>query len=107
MKLLQLVRHGSPRDAFRLRESPEPAPGEGQVRIRVAASGVNFADILARQGAYPEAPKPPCVLGFEVVGQVDATGLGVDPGLSGQRVVAVTWFGGYASSVCVPMTTPA
>jgi NADPH2:quinone reductase len=96
------VRHGSPEVAFLLRESADPTPGEGQVRIRVEASGINFADILARQGAYLEAPKPPCVLGFEVVGRIDATGQGVDPGLLGRRVVAFTRFGGYASSVCVP-----
>ena len=102
MKLLQLVRHGSPEDAFRLGESHDPVPGEGQVRVRVEASGVNFADILARQGAYLEAPKPPCVLGFEVVGRVDSVGPKVDSGLSGQRVVAITRFGGYVSSVCVP-----
>ncbi len=69
------------------------------------ASGVNFADILARQGAYLEAPKPPCVLGFEVVGRIDAVGPGADTGLTGQRVVAFTRFGGYASCVCVPVSS--
>jgi NADPH2:quinone reductase len=67
----------------------------------VEASGINFADILARQGAYLEAPRPPCVLGFEVVGRVDAVGPGLEPGLTGRRVAAFTRFGGYASAVCV------
>ena len=100
MDVLSLIRHGSANDAFALRSLPDPVPGPGQVRIAVEASGINFADILARRGAYPEAPKPPCVLGFEVVGRIDASG----PGISsvGQRVLALTRFGGYASRVVVP-----
>jgi NADPH2:quinone reductase len=98
MKILWLTKHGSANDAFQMRTEPDPVPGPGQVRIAVEASGINFADILARRGAYPEAPKPPGVLGFEVVGRVDA---GVS-GLLGRRVLALTRFGGYASHVVVP-----
>ena len=50
---------------LQVREVADPTPGTGQVRIRVRASGVNFADVLARQGLYPDAPKPPCVVGYE------------------------------------------
>ena len=102
MKLLSLLRHGSANTAFAVRTLPDPFPGPGQVRVAVEASGINFADILARRGAYPEAPKPPCVLGFEVVGQIDAVGSGVTGVAPGQRVLALTRFGGYASSVVVP-----
>lgn len=100
MKALVLVRHGSSRPAFAMQNRPDLAPGPGQVRVAVEASGINFADILARQGSYPEAPPPPCVLGFEVVGRIDAVGPGVlsgGPHAPGQRVVAFTRFGGYAS----------
>jgi len=89
--------------AFAARNRPIPAPGPGQVRIAAEVSGVNFADILARQGAYPEAPRPPCVLGFEVVGRIEAVGPGVAPDRAvGQRVAAFTRFGGYASHVVTP-----
>jgi NADPH2:quinone reductase len=105
MNVLNLVRHGSPHSAFELQNRPDPAPGQGQVRIAVEVSGVNFADILARRGAYPEAPKPPCVLGYEVVGRIEALGPGTSApsgaaGLAvGQRVLGFTRFGGYASHV--------
>ena len=99
MNVLILARHGSPQLAFELRNRPEPVPGPGQVRVAVEASGVNFADILARRGAYPEAPRPPCVLGYEVVGRIDALGPGVPAAALGQRVLAFTRFGGYASHV--------
>src|SRR4029079_6553957 len=68
MYLLSLMKHGSANEAFAVRTIHDPVPGTGQMRIAVEASGINFADILARRGSYPEAPKPPCVLGFEVVG---------------------------------------
>jgi NADPH:quinone reductase-like Zn-dependent oxidoreductase len=52
-------------------------PG-GEIRIRVKASGINFAHILARQGLYPDSPKIPCVVGYEVSGTVDTVGPGVE-----------------------------
>jgi len=104
MKILSLTRHGSANNAFALQNRPDPVPEPGQVRIAVEASGINFADILARRGAYPEAPKPPCVLGFEVVGRIDALGPGVSGPEVGQRVLALTRFGGYASSVVTSAT---
>ena len=102
MKILSLLRHGSANRVFAVSTIPDVSPGPGQVRIAVEASGINFADILARRGAYPEAPQPPCVLGFEVVGRIDALGSGVKGLESGQRVLALTRFGGYASQVVVP-----
>ena len=85
-----------------LREATDPVPGDGEIRIAVSASGVNFADILARLGLYPDAPKPPVVVGYEVSGVVDAIGSGVERLRPGDRVVALTRFGGYADRVVVP-----
>ena len=96
-----IPRHGTP-DVFALREAADPTPGEGDIRIRVRAAGVNFADILARLGLYPDAPKPPLVVGYEVAGVVDAVGAGVTAFREGDRVVALTRFGGYADVVVVP-----
>jgi NADPH:quinone reductase-like Zn-dependent oxidoreductase len=101
MRQAVIPRHGDP-DVFEMRESPDPMPGDGQVRIRVRAAGVNFADILARIGLYPDAPKPPVVVGYEVAGVVDAVGHGVANPHEGDRVVALTRFGGYADCVVVP-----
>jgi NADPH:quinone reductase-like Zn-dependent oxidoreductase len=89
-------------DVLEVRESADPQPTAGQVRIRVRASGLNFSDVMARQGLYPDAPKPPCVLGYEVAGVVDAVGSGVAAFEPGARVLALTRFGGHADTVCVP-----
>ena len=101
MKQVFIVGHGGP-DKLQLCESPDPLPVKDEIRIRVKASGVNFADILARQSLYPDAPKLPCVIGYEVSGTVDATGPGVDPACVGKDVFALTRFGGYSDVVIVP-----
>jgi NADPH:quinone reductase-like Zn-dependent oxidoreductase len=62
----------------------------------VRAAGLNFADTMARVGLYPAAPKPPCVLGYEVAGEVETIGEGVSGLTVGQRVMAGTKFGGQA-----------
>jgi len=85
-----------------VRESPDPELGPGQVRIRVRACGLNFAELSARQGIYQDAPKPPCVVGYEVAGDVEAVGEGVTEPAVGTRVMALTRFGGHADVVCVP-----
>ena len=69
--------------------------------VDVRAAGVNFADHMARQGLYDDAPDPPCVIGYEVAGVVEAVGEGVDAPAVGERVMAATRFGGYASKVVV------
>src|SRR6202042_2479026 len=80
-----------------------------EVRIEVAACGINFADVMARIGVYPDAPKPPCVVGYEVAGTVVELGEGGEGLKHGERVLASTVFGGYASVVsvserdCVPL----
>jgi NADPH:quinone reductase-like Zn-dependent oxidoreductase len=98
MKALMLVRHGSPHEAFELRELVDPEPGAGQVRIAVEAFGLNYADVSARQGTYADAPPIPCVIGYEVVGRIDRLGSGVGGLQTGQRVTALTRFGGYATA---------
>jgi NADPH:quinone reductase-like Zn-dependent oxidoreductase len=81
---------------------PDPAVGPGEVRIAVRAAGVTFADTMARAGLYPDAPKTPCVLGYEVAGEVESVGEGVTAHRVGDRVVAGTRFGGQAELVTVP-----
>jgi len=83
-------------EMFEVLERPDPAVGAGEVRIAVRAAGLNFADTMARVGLYPAAPKPPCVLGYEVAGEVEALGEGVSGLTVGQRVMAGTQFGGQA-----------
>jgi synaptic vesicle membrane protein VAT-1 len=100
MKQVFIIGHGGP-EKLRLRESPDPSPAAGEVRIRVKASGVNFADILARQGLYPDSPKVPCVVGYEVSGTADAVGPGSDQSWVGRDVFALTRFGGYSDVVVV------
>ena len=100
MKAVWIPRYGKP-DVLDVREAPDPTPAEGEVRIRVHGSGINFADIMARQGLYADAPKPPMVVGYEVAGVVDAIGRGVNDRTEGQRVLAMTRFGGYSDTVCV------
>jgi NADPH:quinone reductase-like Zn-dependent oxidoreductase len=96
-----IPRHGGP-EVLEVREGPDPVPGDGEVRIRVRAAGINFADILARIGLYPDAPKPPVVVGYEVAGVIDAVGTRVTTPHEGDRVLALTRFGGYSTSVVVP-----
>lgn len=97
MDAVYLVRHGEPRRAFELRRASDPTPGPGQVRIAVEAFGLNYADVAARRGTYRDAPPVPCIIGYEVVGRIDAVGAEVTGLEAGQRVAALTRFGGYAT----------
>lgn len=95
MNAIEIVRTGPPQTLVcAQRPTPELRPDE--ILIRVFAAGVNFADALARQGFYPEAPKRPFVPGYEVAGEIARLGAAVDGWAVGQRVVAFTEFGGYA-----------
>lgn len=96
MRALVLEKTGPPDTAMTVKDWPEPAPGPKQVLVDVRAAGINFADLLARVGLYPDAPKTPCVMGYEVAGTVAALGPGVDSYAVGDRVVAATHFGGFA-----------
>ncbi len=96
MRALTISRHGGP-DVLVLRTAPDPVPGPGQLLIRVARAGLNFADVSARVGLYPDAPKPPMVMGYEVSGVVEALGPGVSSPRVGSEVLALTRFGGQAT----------
>src|SRR5512143_243816 len=94
-------RFGGP-EHLRLADRPDPLPGAGQVAIRTAAIGINFADLFARAGVYPNTPRPPFVAGMELSGIVESVGPGVSDLAPGRRVVAVPVFGGYAERVVCP-----
>src|SRR6185436_19197244 len=102
MQAVWIPRTGPP-EVLEVRQAPDPVPRPGEVLVRVRAAGVNFADVMARLGLYPDAPPLPCVVGDEGAGTVEGLASGVDGGLTpGQRVVALTRFGGYADAVSVP-----
>ena len=102
MRAIVTTRNGDV-DVLKVETRPDPVPGKGEVLIRVKAAGLNFADILARQGLYPDAPKKPCVVGYEVSGIIEAVGEGVPHGPIGKPVIAMTHFGGQAELVVVPV----
>src|SRR5699024_6388118 len=92
---------GSP-DSLDLEEGPAPTPGEGQVLIEVHAAGVNFPDGLLVAGEYQTKPPLPFVPGSEVAGVVVALGGGATGVAAGQRVMAFTTLGGYATAALAP-----
>jgi len=94
MKTIEVTEYGGP-EVLQVVEKPRPAPGPGQVLIEVKAAGINFADLMSREGTYPAGPKPPCVLGMEAAGIVAAVGAGVTTPAVGTRVTALVQ-GGYA-----------
>lgn len=98
MRAVVITRHGPP-GVLEVQERPDPVCGPGQVRVEVRAAGLNFAEVMARQGLYPDAPKPPCVVGYEVAGVVAEVGDGVTDTSVGDRVVAGCEFGGHAEQV--------
>src|SRR5919199_1002130 len=100
MRAVVITKHGGP-EVLEVQERPDPVCGPGQVRIEVRAAGLNFAEVMARIGLYQAAPKPPCVVGYEVAGTVAEVGDGVDGVAVGDRVMAGTRFGGHAEQVVV------
>jgi NADPH:quinone reductase-like Zn-dependent oxidoreductase len=101
MRQVWIPRIGAP-EVLEVREAADPTPAPGEVRIAVEAAGVNFADLMARQGLYPDAPPLPAVVGYEAAGTIDAVGEGVDASRIGQGVLVMVRFGGYSSMICVP-----
>ena len=98
MRALWLVKRGT----WEIRETSDPRPMPGEVRVAVRAFGLNFAELMASQRLYPDAPKLPAILGYEIAGEIDAVGEGVDASRIGERVVAMTHFGAHAQLCCVP-----
>lgn len=101
MRAVWITKPGGP-EVLEVREGPDPEPGPGEVRVRVRAAGLNFSDVMARMGLYPDAPKAPCVVGYEAAGTIDALGAGALAPAAGDRVIAFTRFGGHADTICVP-----
>src|SRR3954447_9739378 len=98
MRALVIPETGPP-DVLRVEDRPEPNVGPGEVRVHVKAAGINFADLMARQGLYPDAPKLPAVVGYEFAGDIESMGDGVDKVKPGDRVCGGCRFGGYAELV--------
>jgi NADPH:quinone reductase-like Zn-dependent oxidoreductase len=101
MRAIWIRRHGGP-EVLEVRSAPDPEPAPGELRIRVRACGLNFAEVSARQGLYPDAPRPPCVVGYEGAGVVEALGTAVQGWSPGQRVLFMKRFGAHSDCVCVP-----
>lgn len=99
MRAFGIDRYGVPPA---LRELPRPEPGPGELRVRIAACGLNFADLLMIDGRYQERPDPPVTLGMELAGIVDALGPGVSGPIPGTRVAVFAGSGGLADYGCFP-----
>ena len=97
-----VITHNGNANVMKVEERPDPVVGQGEVLIRAKAAGLNFADILARQGLYPDAPAKPCVMGYETSGVIESVGDGVDQSWIGKPVIAMTRFGGQAELITVP-----
>ncbi|PAU93480.1 alcohol dehydrogenase [Aliifodinibius salipaludis] len=88
-------------EVLKVQEVPDLEPEPNEVIINVKASGLNFADILARKGQYPDGPSKPCVMGYEVSGVVDSVGDQVDNQWLDKEVIAATRFKGQAEQVAI------
>ena len=91
-------------DVLKVQQKPDPTLRDDQVLIRVRAAGLNFADILSRQGLYPDSPPKPVVMGYEVSGVVEAIGKDVNSSFQGKSVAALTRFGGQSELIAVEAT---
>src|SRR5688500_9504959 len=100
MRAWFLTRNSTPKDSFELREIAKPELRPGEVRIKVAAFGLNYADVMARQGLYRECPPLPCIIGYDVEGVIDEVAVDITQYKKGDHVFALTRFGGYAEYVC-------
>lgn len=100
MKAVWISRFGG-YDVLETRETADPTPQSGQVRIKVEAAGLNFSELMGRQGLYPGMPKTPCVMGYEASGTIDMLGADLKSEFKiGDRVVAISAFGAHASLLC-------
>ncbi|SDI92857.1 NADPH:quinone oxidoreductase family protein [Lutimaribacter saemankumensis] len=99
MRAFQVLSAGQ---AAALTNCPTPEPGAGEIRVKIEACGLNFADLLLEQGKYQDTPQAPFVLGMEVAGVVDALGPGVAGPVAGTRVAVFGGQGGLAEYGCFP-----
>ena len=96
MKGIYIVKYGEADESFEVRETPKPVPKPGEVLVKVEGFGLNFADVMARKGMYEDAPPIPSLIGYDVVGRVERVGANVTNVVEGDRITALTRFGGYA-----------
>jgi NADPH2:quinone reductase len=101
MRFIAVDQPGDP-DVMGIAEGPLPKVGPGDVLIRIAAAGLNHADLMQRAGKYPPPPEASPILGLEVAGEIAATGEGVTQWKIGDKVCSLTHGGGYAEFVAVP-----
>jgi NADPH2:quinone reductase len=97
-RVVQVRRFGDP-DGLAVVDAPLPTPGRGEVRVRVLASGMEYTDVLIRRHLYPQTARhrPPFVLGYDVVGEIDQLGAGVHRLRIGDRVADMTVLGSNAT----------
>ncbi len=101
MKQALLTQKGKPQEALHVVEANIPEPTKDQVRIKVLASGVAFADVMMRHGTYVGMPKMPFTPGYDICGTIDKQGPRASKFRIGQRVVALTVYHGNAQYVCL------
>ncbi len=101
MRKVVITKPGPP-SVLKVEEFPDPEAAAGEVRIRVRAAGINFADLMARMGMYPDAPKMPCTVGYEASGVIDQVGDGAAGFAIGDRVFAMPHFGGHSDTLVLP-----
>jgi NADPH:quinone reductase-like Zn-dependent oxidoreductase len=94
-------RYGGP-EVLETAEEEAPEPRRGEVRVRVLAAGVSFAELLMREGIHPEKTTLPFTPGWDIVGVVDKTGQGTSQATVGQMVAALPIHGGYSQYICLP-----
>jgi putative PIG3 family NAD(P)H quinone oxidoreductase len=105
MKAVVMRAPGGP-EVLEVREVPRPVPARGEVRVRVASSGLNRADLLQRMGRYPAPPGVPAdILGLELAGTVDAVGANLAGLAVGDQVMGILGGGGYAEYAVSPAET--
>src|SRR3954447_6423967 len=102
MRAITIREPGGP-EVLEWTEVPDPEPGPGEVLVEVAATAVNRADLLQRQGHYPPPAGAPDIIGLECSGVVTARGEGVTGFGGGEQVCALLSGGGYATLVAVPV----
>lgn len=103
MRQIWISKAGKP-EVLEVRTTDDPVPAPDEILIDVKASGINFAEIMARLGTYPDAPQIPCVVGYEVAGVVETTGAHVEGIEVGSKVIGLIRFQGYSSKITLPMT---
>jgi NADPH:quinone reductase-like Zn-dependent oxidoreductase len=92
---------GAP-EVLKYMEEDLPEPGRGEIRVKILAAGVSFADVLMRRGLYPGVPQPPFTPGYDLVGEIDALGANVTHVSVRQRVGALTVRGAYSRFIILP-----